>query len=227
MQARGFVVAAAGLRAEARIAERSPGVKAVAGGGDETQLAALIERAVGDGARGLISFGIAGALQPGLQPGTCIVGTAVLNEGQTFPTDAGWTDRLSVLLPDARRDTVLGSSRAVGDVDAKAALHRETGAAVVDMESHVAARIAAAHDLPFAVLRVVADSAEQSLPAAAVNGMKPDGTPDIAAVLKSLASQPSQLPDLMRTAFAARRAMAGLLRCHRLLGPGLGFVNLG
>lgn len=227
MQARGFVVAATGLQAEARIAERSPCVRAVAGGGDEARLATLIERAVGDGARGVISFGIAGALQPGLQPGTCIVGTAVLFDSERFDTDAAWTAHLLAALPDARHEAVLGSARAVGGVNEKAGLYRETGAAIVDMESHVVAQIAVARGLPFAVLRVVADSAEQTLPPAAVNGMKPDGTPDIAGVLKSLASQPGQLPDLMRTALAARRAMAGLLRCHRLLGAGLGFVDLG
>lgn len=227
MQARGFVVAATGLRAEARIAERSSSVKAVAGGGDEARLATLIERTIVDGARGLISFGIAGALQPGLTPGTCIVGTAVLSDGQRFNVDEAWARRLFAVLPDAHREPVFGSSRAVGEVDAKATLYRATGAAAVDMESHIVARIAAERGLPFAVLRVIADSAEQRLPPAAVNGMKPDGTPDIAAVLKSLGAQPGQLPDLIRTAFAARRAMSGLLRCHRLLGPGLGFVDLG
>jgi hopanoid-associated phosphorylase len=227
VQAQGFVVAATGLRAEARIAERLPGVKAVVGGGDEARLAASLERALVEGARGLISFGIAGALQPELTPGTCIVGTAVLSDGRRFEANGVWTDRLSAALPDAHREMVFGSSRAVGKVDAKAALYRATGAAAVDMESHVVARVAAAHGLPFTVLRVIADSAGQHLPPAAVNGMKPDGTPDLAAVLKSLASQPSQFPDLLRTALATRRAMSGLLRCHRLVGPGLGFVDLG
>lgn len=227
MQARGFVVAATGLRAEARIAERSPGVKAVSGGGDEVRLAALLERALSEGAPGLISFGIAGALQPGLSPGTCVIGTAVVSDGPTFYADGVWTDRLCAVLPDAHRETVFGSPHAVGDVNAKATLHRATGAAIVDMESHVVARIATEHGSPFAVLRVVADSAEQALPPAAIDGMKSDGTPDIAAVLKSLGAQPGQLPELIRTAFAARRAMRGLLRCHRLLGPGLGFVDLG
>lgn len=227
MQARGFVVAATGLKAEAIVAERSSDVKAVAGGGDETRLVASIERAIDDGARGIISFGIAGALRPGLESGTCIVATAVLSDAQKFAADNAWSNRLSIAIPEARRGVVFGSSQAVGEIGAKAALCQTTGADIVDMESHVVARIATEHGLPFAVLRVVADSAEQTLPPAAVNGMKPDGTPDIAAVLKSLVSQPGQLPDLLRTAFAARRAMAGLLRCHRLLGPGLGFVDLG
>ena len=106
MQAPGFVVAATGLRAEARIAERSPCVKAIAGGGDETRLTALIERAIEDGARGLISFGIAGALQTGLQPGACIVGSAVLFDGNRFATDDEWTAHLLAALPDAQREVV-------------------------------------------------------------------------------------------------------------------------
>ena len=81
--------------------------------------------------------------------------------------------------------------------------------------------------LPFAVLRVIADPAHQRLPPAAIHGLKPDGSPDIIAVIKSLRSEPSQLPDLIRAAIAARRAMIELFRCHRLLGPGLGFTDLG
>jgi adenosylhomocysteine nucleosidase len=115
----------------------------------------------------------------------------------------------------------------VASIGAKKALHGATGAVAVDMESQVVARIADARRLPFAILRVVADTAEQRLPPAALHGMKPDGTPDIVGVLKSLASEPSQLADLIRTAAAARRALAGLFRCHRLLGPGLGFADLG
>jgi hopanoid-associated phosphorylase len=226
VSARGFVVAATGLRAEARIAERSPNVKAIAGGGDEARLAASIEREIANGARGLISFGIAGALQPGLAAGACIVGTAVVCDGQKFETDAAWREGLIAALPGVQSAEIFGSPRAIGDVRGKAALHRKTGAAVVDMESHIVAHIAAEHRLPLAVLRVVADSADLALPPAALNGMKPDGTPDVVAVLRSLGAQPWQLPDLMRTAFAARRAMAGLLRCHRLLGTGLGFVDL-
>jgi hopanoid-associated phosphorylase len=227
VQARGFVIAATGLKVEARIAARSEGVRAVAGGGDETRLAALIEQAIADGARGIISFGIAGGLRPGLASATCIVGTSAVFDGRAHPTDEAWSQRIAALLSDAERGPIAGSRTPVASPDAKNALHGATGAVAVDMESQVVARVANAHRLPFAILRVVADTAEQRLPPAALHGMKPDGTPDIVGVLKSLASEPSQLWDLIQTATAARRAMAGLFRCHRLLGPGLGFADLG
>ncbi len=95
------------------------------------------------------------------------------------------------------------------------------------MESHIVAQLATEHGLPFAVLRVIADPSTLSLPPAAVNGLKPDGSPNIPAVLKSLATQPSQLWDIIRIAGATRRAMKGLFRCYRLLGPGLGCADLG
>ena len=227
VQPLGLVIAATGLAAEARIAARSEGVKAVAAGGDATRLASMIESLVADGARGIISFGIAGGLRANLKSGACVVGTSVICDGRTYSADAIWTKCIAVCVPDAELGAIAGCQMIVADPAAKKLLFDETGAIAADMESHVVARIANGRQMPFAVLRVIADPAHLRLPSAAVRGLKPDGTPDIIAVLKSLGSEPRQLPDLIRVAIAARRAMAGLFRCHRLLGPGLGFTDLG
>lgn len=224
---RGVVVAATGLRAEARVAQRSGLVKALAGGGDERRLASLIERSIAHGGiRGLISFGIAGGLRPGLASGTILVGTSVVSGGTPYMTDERWSDRLFEALPNAESGAIVGSKAVIADPGDKQKLYMATGAFAADMESHIVARLAAEHRLPFAVLRVIADTSRQRLPPAAVNGLKPDGTPDIAAVLKSLMVRPGQLPSLLLTANATRRAMRGLFRCYRLLGPGLGFADL-
>jgi nucleoside phosphorylase len=69
------------------------------------------------------------------------------------------------------------------------------------MESHIAARVAAEHGLPFAVVRVVIDPADQALPAAAEVGLREDGSPNLPAVLQSVAQHPTQLPALMRLAY--------------------------
>ena len=223
----GFVIAATGLKAEARIAERSDFVKAIVGGGDEKRLASLIAQSLVDGPLGIISFGIAGGLRPGLASGTIVVGTSVVHGGKTYLADVPWSDRLFEALPKAESGAIAGSTTIVAEPDQKRALYMSTGAFATDMESHVVARIAAKYQVPFAVLRVIADSSSQRLPTAAVNGLNPDGTPNIAAVLRSLAVRPTQLWDLLRTATATRQAMKGLLRCHRLLGPGLGCTDLG
>jgi hypothetical protein len=102
-------------------------------------------------------------------------------------------------------------------------LHAQTGAAAVDTESHIAARIAAAHRVPFVACRAIIDAADTLLPPAALVGLRPDGTADVAAVLRSVLQQPSQLPALVRTAFDAGIARAALYRGRRMLGAGLGF----
>lgn len=220
------VLAATGLRREARLLA-GPEVQVVAGGGDATRLEAMLDRLAGEGASGLISIGIAGALAPGLQPGNWLVATAVLDGDEAIATDTAWTARLATRLPMAASGLLLGSDAMVAEAAEKVALHRRTGAAAVDMESHVAARVARRHGLAFVAARVISDAAGRSLPPAARVGMRPDGGMDLPAVLQALRAEPRQLPALLRTALEAERAFRALLRGHRLLGTRLGAADLG
>jgi len=226
-EANGYVIAATGLRAEARIAERSPRTRAVAGGGDAAGLERVIQQAITVDCRGIISFGMAGALRRGLRPGACLIGSEAIDESESYRADAAWTARLQTKLPNTELVHIAGVDRPLVTQSQKEALFAATGAAAADMESHVAARIAARHALPFAVVRVVADPQERDLPPAALVGMRADGTTDAAAVLRSLAKNPAQIPQLVRVAADALHAYSALLRCHRRLGPGLGRFDLG
>jgi len=96
----------------------------------------------------------------------------------------------------------------------------------VDMESHIVAQVAQARGLPVAAIRVITDPSARALPAVAFAAMRPNGTTDIAAMVRFLIRQPSQLPALFRTALDARAARASLLRGRQLLGPGLGLPAL-
>ncbi|WP_237480636.1 phosphorylase [Lichenibacterium dinghuense] len=207
-----------GLRAEARIASGT-GVVALAGGGDAARLASMVEAALRRGARAVVSFGIAGGLEPGLAPGTVLIARGVHDGAERLTADVDWCDRLAALLPGARRADLAGVDVPAAGAGDKAALRGRTGAAAVDMESHVAARLAALHGVPFAALRVVADPAERSLPPAALVGMRPDGTADLGAVLRSLAGRPRQLPALLRTGLDARAAFAALRASRAALAP--------
>ena len=137
-------------------------------------------------------------------------------------TDPDWTNRLLAALPGARLGLVAGSDVMVADAAAKAALHAATGALAVDMESHIAARVAQRHGLPFAAARTISDGADRALPRAAQAGMKPDGDMDVLAVMAALARRPWELPALFRTGMEAEAAFAALLRGRQLLGPALG-----
>jgi adenosylhomocysteine nucleosidase len=215
----GPVVAVVGLAREARIAA-GPGVTAVVAGAARAGLVQRIDRAIAEGGRAIISFGLAGGLDPDLRPGTCVIGRAIVFDGERLTVDSNWADRLAERLPDARSADIAASGRPLAEVAAKQALRRATGASAVDMESAIAAKLAGAHGLPFAALRVICDPAGQALPPAALAGFADDGGTDFRAILRSLAAAPGQLPALLRLAFSAQRAFGGLRRCRKALATG-------
>jgi hopanoid-associated phosphorylase len=221
-----LIIAVCGLKAEAKLAA-GPGVLVMPGGGDSWMLEASL-RQLAPHARALVSFGIAGGLAPGLKPGTCLVASSVVcPRGENFETHTGWRESLAGALGGAAIARFAGVDVPLADRAGKRALHLETGAVLVDMESHIVARVARAHTLPFAAIRVVADPAGRRLPHAATVGMRTDGRVDIPAVLRSLARDPRQVPDLFRTALDARAAFAGLFRSRQMLPSGFGLFDFG
>lgn len=176
-------------------------------GGRPAQARRLVYELIHEGASLLVSFGIAGALDPTLDPGTLLIPEAVVDlEGRCVRTDP--TARMVFA---AKGDLLLlGSDRLVATPAAKSDLARRSGAAAVDMESHVVASAAAAAELPFVVVRAVADRAADRIPQAASRALRPDGTTDVVAVLAALAARPRDLPALVRLARNTRRALATL-----------------
>jgi hopanoid-associated phosphorylase len=218
------IVAVTCLSFEARIAA-GPGVTVLCG--DADRLIEALESVVRGGCSGIISFGIAGGLAPALAPGHWVVASKVVSQIGQFATDRVWAQRLLQRLPDAVHAAILGVDAPVVEAETKHMLGACTRTVAVDMESHVAARVAAAHGLPFAACRVIIDPAHRTLPPAALVGLRPDGTPDAPAVLRSLMRHPRQVPALIQTALDARAARRALLGGRRLLGPGLGFPDFG
>ena len=221
-----MILAVTGLQRERRILA-GPGVEVVAGGGDQARLEAEVER-LAPGARGIISIGIAGALAPALQPRRLGGGRrpSTIAARRCRPIPTGPTALVS-RLPGAERGVVLGVDTMAATAGQKAALRRAGMRIAVDMELHVAARVARHHRRPFVAARVISDAAHRTLPPAARVGMKSGGGVDLPAVLRSLLLAPWQLPALIRTGLEAETAFRALLRGHRLLGPGLGGPNLG
>jgi hopanoid-associated phosphorylase len=219
-----MILAATGLQRERRIVA-GPDIEAIASGGDPVRLEAVLDRLAGT-ASGIISIGIAGALAAGLPVGQWVVADAVLVDGESLSTDPAWTNRLAARLPEAARGVLLGVNAMVAEATQKASLHSTTGAVAVDMESHIVARVARRHRLPFAAARVISDAAHHDLPPAVLVGMKSDGGMDLPAVLRSLLANPGQLPALIRTGLEAERGFRALLRGHRRLGPRLGGPDL-
>lgn len=212
---------ATGLRREARlIAGR--GIIVIAGGGDADRLELELEMLAGS-ATALLSSGLAGALAPDLDVGDVVIGSACFGVDTTQSALPG---QLARWLPEARLGLIAAGDRATASADEKQLLYARTSALAVDMESHVAARVAARHGLPFAALRVISDTAAESLPPAALAGMQPDGRVAIGPVIAALARDPRQLPILVRTARNADKAFRVLGGLHDMLrGRGIGRLD--
>jgi hopanoid-associated phosphorylase len=220
------VVAFVGLAFEARIAA-GPGVHVVCRTAG-SELETVAETAVRRGYRGMISFGVAGGLAAHLRAGDWVVASAIHDSHGAHSnrsTDVVWSRRLLSLIGRAVHAPIVGVDTPVAEPAKKRELHRATGAAAVDMESHLMARVAAEHKLAFAAVRVVVDPAHREVPPAALLNMRPDGRADTRAVMRDIIARPSQLSPLARIAMDAFAARSQMLRVRRLLGPSFGFAD--
>jgi adenosylhomocysteine nucleosidase len=133
------------------------------------------------------------------------------------------------LMPGRRRRVVRGGlygvERVVAASACKAALHTETGAAAVDMESHVAAAYAARAGIPFAALRVISDPAHRALPELAQNAIKPNGDICVRTIVRGVVRNPRSLRALVSTGIDFNRALRSLRGCRGFLTGGEGFVS--
>ena len=206
-----------GLAMEARPARPLGGVIA-AGGGTAEGAETAAEALAAGGVSALVSFGLAGGLDPRLKPGHVLIPRAVLAAGQTWPADRA----LARLLGGPTIELMLGEGAAVASAAAKHQLWRTTGAAAVDLESGAVARVAARHDLPFAALRAVCDPAARTLPRAALEALDAEGRVRKMRLLAFVLLHPADLPGLVALAAdsaLAFRALAERTKRIGALGP--------
>ncbi len=110
-----------GLKSEAKLL-KSLGLVCVSTGGQAREARRKIDRLIAEGATGLISFGIAGALSPDLRTGDLIVADMVANDiGEAWQTHQPWLDALLPAIEPVR------NGRRPDDVPHHAAARRSEG----------------------------------------------------------------------------------------------------
>ena len=191
----GGVLVATGTRREGACVAGA-GLCVIPGGGDAAALERGLREGIAAGARGIISFGMGGALDPTLGLGDMVIASAVRG-GFDGVCDPAWVAALARALPGAKVGAVHADGALCARASDKAALFG-TGALVVDMESHIAATLAAEAGLPFAVLRCVSDLAGDDLPPVVSVAMGPDGRLALGAAALSVIARPWQLRDVAR-----------------------------
>ena len=165
------------------------------------------------GARALMSFGLAGGLDPGLRAGSIILPTEVVAaDGERFVTSIHWRESLGAALATQCRLTsgrLLTSARPIDTVAAKAAAFTRTGAVAVDMESAAVGRAAAEREVPFVAVRAIVDTALDELPPAVI-AASVAGKVRLLRLVRGLAMAPGELPAVLRLVQRYRAALRSL-----------------
>ncbi len=142
----------------------------------------------------VIGVGIAGALSVDLRAGDLVVAEGVRGvDGSVFPCDATLVKRAEARATRASLYTVSGI---VGTAEEKRKLAAEADA--VDTESHGWVRAASARNVPSVIVRVIFDTAEETLPPIVVSSVAPDGSIDRRAVLRQALVHPNAIPSLLQ-----------------------------
>ena len=201
------------------------GVVTLCSGASAAHLRQSLDALKGQDFGAVISFGLAGGLDSSLRPGDAIVAREIIAQGARYAVHPRLAAAITEAIAGAGRasvsDALVGVDQMAMDVAAKTALREQTGAAAVDMESHIAAAFAKAKRTPFAAVRVVADPATRALPPLAAKAITPDGDIDNGYVARELIRAPGQIGALIRTGLDSRAAFATLGRVGAVLGPQL------
>ena len=105
----------------------------------------------------VVSTGFCGALDPALHVGDIFVAREVVSEARTFACAGPPVGRAACF------GTLVSTNRVASTIEEKAELRR-TGAAAVEMEAAGVAARAAELGVPFYAIRVISDTAVESLP---------------------------------------------------------------
>jgi len=212
-----------GMASEATIVGgQFPNAIVIVGAGNSASLAEKLDLHITkDNINRILSFGVAGALSSELQVGEIVIGVSVCDSiGTIIHSDQKWVNQLSYLLKEGSKPVdfpvsfvnFVSMDTPIATMAARTTLHDSTAADAVDMESYIAASAAKAHNLPFAIMRVVLDEADFNLPPAALVPFYPNG---------HIIKEPWQVPKLVQLAFWSEKAMGNLAVALAAIGRDL------
>ena len=175
--------------------------------------AAAAQALVDAGVSALMTFGMAGGLDPALKPGSVVIPRELISpDGARYAASRAWREQVAAAvsaLCAVSEGNLLTSTHAIQTPADKATAFRTTGAAAVDMESVAVAEIAAKHNLPFIAVRVIVDTAADMLPRAVVAASRA-GKMQFARLVGGLILAPREIASLIKLAQRYRIAMRSL-----------------
>jgi adenosylhomocysteine nucleosidase len=180
--------------------------------------ASASRRLIEAGAAALMSFGLAGGLDPALGPGAVVLPREIVSRGGTrFPASRDWLERLRAALAEqapVASGNLLSDVEPIASIAHKAEAFRASGAVAADMESFAVAEVASNARVPFVALRVIVDTARDALPHAVIAASR-GGSVHVARLLAGLGAAPWELFAVLQLARRYRAAMRVLALAGR------------
>lgn len=155
----------------------------------------------GKGIDCLVSWGCAAGLHPQAQPGDLVIASRVTDSQTSVDTDKSLGENLQKALPDnltVFNGTLFTSCTLVHLSRDKQTIHQQSQAMALDMESLAVAEVAQQAQLPFLVVRSIADPVSMDLPQTVVQALNDEGQVNLLKLLGYLSWHPWEIPALIR-----------------------------
>lgn len=187
-----------GMQSEAKLARHLYPAAIEASGATKEGAKAALNRLIAANVTSIVSFGFAAGLDPLIKAGTILLPNVIHVEGKDYISDPALRLKLGSERSKVRLGALLHSDEIITSAAEKQKLFEQTGCVSVDMESGIVAKYCYEHNIPFAVLRVVCDSASRDLPPLACMALSHDGKLNTSKMIKNLMTNPGQISSLIK-----------------------------
>ena len=175
----------------------------------------------------LVSWGVAGSLDPELVAGDIVLPIDVLDsDGQLYHVNQDWHTALTNKLNHQGVHSggkLVSTSAVQQDVRLKSELYQATQSMAVDMESAAVAKVAFGANKPFAVVRTIFDTVAMRIPASSTNATDQYGQVSIPKLISGLMKNPAELLQYPKLVSSYNKARTSLQRVVELCGNELCF----
>jgi adenosylhomocysteine nucleosidase len=176
---------------------------------------------VSQGAKALLSWGCAAALDDRISPGCLIIPERIIGaSGEIHKVNTEWHQRLYQILErkyPVHTGALVESDAIMKNAAEKRALAKRTQAAATDMESAAQARLAQAHGLPFVAIRAVVDTVSTDIPENVLKALDLQGNISVWKLLASSYLVPADWMKIVQLAIQFSAAQRTLKKTRKLV----------
>lgn len=184
-----------------------------------------LDNAVPQDCKALLSLGVCGGLAPEAQIGQAFICDTLFAPTGKYEAEVAWRKRLFGATKYYERPWwSSGDFNTANTVAQRAELFAKTNCWIIDDESFAVAEVAQRRGIAFQALRTVSDGAEDNLPPAVIDALNPDGSDNLANVIRSVVQDPAEIPSLIKTAVEAKRSFDELETACIQVGPNFQWI---